>query len=874
MCVALLSPVSGRTLDARYRAMFEQAAVGIIEADLDSVISDVNQKFCDLVGRTREQIIGKCTWDITHPDDAGASHAMPAALLGGEQIPPIQKRYLHRDGRVVPVELCISVVRDESGAPERFLGIVQDIGERLRASQALGESEQRYRELVESSANIIWSVDKAGNIAFVSEAARRVFGESPADMQGRPFRDYVVPADLPIVAEKVQAMFQGAVVADCEFTARRHDGGIVRLRFNGRPALGPAGEIRGAFGTAADITEERAAKERAKENQRRLEIALSVVDMGMFAQDLDLRYTWLYYAKSEERPNQVVGLTDFDLADEQEAAQAVAIKRRALETGAPARGEVRVTRPGQKARDWELIVEPQRDALGRVCGVIGACIDITERKRLEQQLRQSQKMEAIGLLTGGVAHDFNNMLAVILSYCTLLHDAVPEALREDLSQIRAAGEAAANLTRQLLAFSRRQVLQPQLIDLNVVVAGTEKLLRRLIREDVELDVAPSAEPVMAHVDPGQIEQVVMNLAVNARDAMPGGGRLRIAIENAEGGPALTVSDTGCGMDEAVQARIFEPFFTTKEVGKGTGLGLSTVLGIVQQSGGTIDVESRAGAGSSFRIRLPRVSSSALAPRQNRPADSPALRGSETVLLVEDDAMVRKLAATILERNGYRVLQALTAGDALLLAEQKGKSIQLVLTDMVMPQLSGTQLAERLRSIIPGVPVVYMSGYMTRSAPEVLPESAMFVQKPFTPETLLHKLREALGAASRVAAGRRVLVIDDEPVMLRLMARALDDYDVVALDDGREALARMRAGERFGAILCDVFMPHLTGPQFLKELDRIDPQSANRVFFLTGATMGNGGDDFAARYPGRILTKPVQVGQVRQVVSALMAGLAQ
>jgi signal transduction histidine kinase len=425
------------------------------------------------------------------------------------------------------------------------------------------------------------------------------------------------------------------------------------------------------------------------------------------------------------------------------------------------------------ARDWVL-----KGKLARLLPAISRELaESAERKQVaealrqsEERLRQSQRLDAIGGLAAGVAHDFNNVLAVIIGHADLLlyELAASDANRESVEEIRGAAARAADLTRQLLAFSRQQILQPQKTELSRVVAGMSKMLRRLIGEDVTLAIVapPELGPVL--VDPGQMEQVVLNLAVNARDAMPLGGALTIETADVEVDEArasehagvkpglyvtLSVTDTGTGMDAATQARIFEPFFTTKEPGRGTGLGLATVFGIVQQSGGTISTMSVPGRGTTFRIYLPRVADGAglepaLAPARSRSQTS--LRGHETLLLVEDDDAVRAMLRTVLRKYGYRVLEAASGPEALALCETVSGAIDLVLTDVVMPQMSGRQFAQLFEDRRPGVSVLYMSGYTDGAIVQhgVLEPEIAFIQKPVSPNVLVQKIRDLLSEKAR------------------------------------------------------------------------------------------------------------------------------
>ena len=436
--------------------------------------------------------------------------------------------------------------------------------------------------------------------------------------------------------------------------------------------------------------------------------------------------------------------------------------RQMLLTGQEARCDI--VEP-QSGRVFDATATPLRDSGGTVLGCVEVLRDITERKRAEEHLRQSQKMEAIGRLAGGVAHDFNNLLTAITGYSDLALGRLREGngLRKHLLEIKKAGERAASLTRQLLAFSRRQVLVPQVLDLNAIVADVRKMLRRLISEDIDLVTIAAPDLGCVRADPGQMEQVIMNLAVNARDAMPQGGKLTIETANVELDESyarshlgatpgryvmLVVSDTGCGMDAETLSHIFEPFYTTKEEGKGTGLGLATVYGIVKQSGGHISVASGLGQGTTFRIYLPRVEG-AVGPVRASLRAHKQLRGTETVLLVEDDPAVRDVVREVLQSRGYEVLEATGSSQALKIAQRHvPRPIHLVLADVVLPDMSGPQLADRLAGLYPKMKVLYMSGYTDAAVDRrgQFNSGVPYIQKPFAAEVLARKVREILDSS--------------------------------------------------------------------------------------------------------------------------------
>jgi len=514
--------------------------------------------------------------------------------------------------------------------------------------------------------------------------------------------------------------------------------------------------------------ERRRAEEALRESEKRLQAILDNSPAIIFLKNTEGRYLYVNPQFAKLTPltrEQILGKTDDEIFLPAQAAAFRADDLKVLQAGVAL--EFEEVADQQDGPHTSIVSKfPLRNAEGKVYAICAIATDITERKSLEAQLRQAQKMEAIGQLAGGIAHDFNNLLTVINGYSELMLLSLPVEHPHcaTFEQIRQAGEKASRLNRQLMAFSRQQVLQPKVLDLNAVVANIDTMLQRVIGEDIDLLTILSPGLASVKADPGQIEQVLMNLVVNARDAMPAGGRLTIetadvvldtdyARTHVAVNPGryvmLAVSDNGCGMDAETQARIFEPFFTTKELGKGTGLGLSTVYGIVKQSGGHIEVYSEPGRGTTFRIYLPRIEEAAEAVEPGK-AREQLPRGSETILLVEDEAGVRTLAKTILQTHGYTVLDAAQGKDAFLLSGQHEGLIHLMVTDMVMPEMSGREVAERLKPLRPNMKVLFMSGFTDKAMVhhgELGPGMA-FLQKPFTPQTLARKVREVLDAPTK------------------------------------------------------------------------------------------------------------------------------
>ena len=648
-------------------------------------------------------------------------------------------------------------------AVRRALDLRRAREEQARAEEARRQSEERFRALIEHGADAVALVAPDATLLFVSQAVERVLGYSPADLVGRSAFEHVHPDDvLRLRAVVAEVLDRPGVPRTVEVRVQRRDGGwcvldAVAVNRLTEPAVGAI------VVNYRDVTERRQAEEALRDSEIRYRTLVDGVRDIIFALTPEGTIVSLnpaFETITGWPRGEWLGKAFEQLVHPEDLPLAVELLGRVVRGEPRPASQFRVGTKGGDYRVADFAATAQRRDEALV-GILGIGRDVTERVQLEQQLRQAQKMEAVGRLAGGVAHDFNNILTAITGFADLLAEDLPasDARRQDALEIRKAAERAAGLTRQLLAFSRQQVLQPQVLDLNALLTELEKLLRRLLGEDIAL--VTRLEPALGRVktDPGQLEQVVMNLAVNSRDAMPRGGKLTIETANvrlddayarehypARAGPhvMLAVSDTGTGMTAEVQAHLFEPFFTTKEKGKGTGLGLATVYGIVKQSGGFVWVYSELGLGTTFKIYLPRVDEPG-GVAAAAAALAPVGRGTETILLAEDEAPVRAVARQVLERHGYTVLEAPSAEAALDLVGRYSGPIHLLLTDVIMPGLSGRELAIRLAPLRPETRVIYMSGYtddaITRHG--VLEAGLVYIQKPFTPELLARKVREVL-----------------------------------------------------------------------------------------------------------------------------------
>jgi two-component system, cell cycle sensor histidine kinase and response regulator CckA len=637
--------------------------------------------------------------------------------------------------------------------------------EKIQAESALAASERRFRSLVQNSSDLVTVLAPDGTITYASDSAERIVGYSPADLVGTSLLGYLDSNHVEQVRGLLHSNGKSSVAGPIEFSLRRPNGSVVWLEAVGSNLLTDA-TIRGIVLNARDVSERKRADLALRESEERYrDLFDNATDLVcMAAPDGPL----LYVNKAWQ---QGTGYGD-DEIDRMQLLDIVHPDSRGYYT------EVvdRVLR-GERLDHVELVFIPKTGAPITVEGnlsctfrdgvpsaVRGIYRDVTERKRVEEQLRRAERMQAAGKLAGGVAHEVNNMMTGVIGFSEfVLRSLEPDDPRKaDVEEVIKAGTRAADVTRQLLAFTRQQVLRPQMVQINAVVSDMEKMLRRSLGEDklLELRLSPDAGEIRA--DRGQLEQVLINLVLNARDAMTGHGRVSIETALAvwdevyaqrhEGVDIplgryvlLAVSDNGCGMDPGVQERIFEPFFTTKPIGQGTGLGLSTVYGIVKQSGGYVWVYSEPGEGSVFKVYLPQAR---VASEPDEPATEPVTasgRGSETVLVIEDENVVRKLACRGLRDHGYHVVEAANGAQALRYIREHPQTIDLVISDVVMPEIGGRELGQRLATLDPDLPILYMSGYTGEDVVQrgLLDPGAPFQQKPFTPAGLALKARQML-----------------------------------------------------------------------------------------------------------------------------------
>jgi two-component system cell cycle sensor histidine kinase/response regulator CckA len=754
-----------RASEQRYRSIFEACSEGILIVDLETrAVRYANAAASRKFGHTADALCSMHISDLSAKGDVESDWAQLESLVRGTTSLAVDRPCLKKDGSILLADIAATTIA--VGGRSMIAAFYRDVTERARASRAVEASEARYRRLFEAAKDgiLILAAD-TGSIVDVNPFMSELTGYARDEFMGKhlweigPFKDASASRDA---FAELQAK---DYVRYDDLPLKTIDGRSVEVEFVSNVYL-----VNGSKVIQCNVRDITARKQMTAELRMR-ERAIEAVAQGILISDPRRPGNPIVYASpgftrlTGYAPDEVLGRTGRLLQGKDTAPASIAVLRDAIREERPCVTELLNYRKDGTPFWNSLSLSPVKDNDGVVTNFVGVQTDVTARRQLEAQFRQAQKMEAVGRLAGGVAHDFNNLLSVILSYADLISDDLKpdEPIRADIEQIRTAGLRATDLTRQLLAFSRQQVLEPRVLNFNEVVGGMEKMLGRLLGADIELTIltAPALGNVKA--DPGQLEQIVMNLAVNARDAMPMGGHLTLetasvhldadyasAHHDVQPGPyvELAVSDSGEGMGKETMARIFEPFFTTKDKAKGTGLGLATVFGIVKQSGGHIFVYSEPGKGTTFRIFLPEVGAVAEAAVAEPTPEAEGAGG--TILLVEDEDQVRTVARTILRRQGYVVLDASNGGEALLICEQHGAKIDLLLTDVVLPRMSGRQLAERLAPVRPSMKVLYMSGYTDDAILQhgIIDSGVAFLQKPITPASLTRKVREVLRVGGR------------------------------------------------------------------------------------------------------------------------------
>jgi two-component system, cell cycle sensor histidine kinase and response regulator CckA len=652
-----------------------------------------------------------------------------------------------------------------AGQVGRLYELEYEIVERQQAESARRHERDRAQRYLDTADVILLALDMNGRITLTNRKGCDLLGWTAEELHGRDWFETCLPARI---REAVTKKFRDSAFGDLsivEYPILARSGEERMIEWRNTLLRDDAGHIVGTFSSGADITERNQAVQALRTAEERMRFALEAAGVGIWDMDYATgaqRWSAILEAQYGLQPGTFGGTLDafIELVHPDDRDGLAETMATAVRSGADFSEQHRTTLPDGTVRWLSGAGRVHLGEHGEPVRAVGITMDVTDRRTLEAQYQQAQKMEAIGRLAGGVAHDFNNLLTAILGYCELLLADLDsdDPRKADVTEIQKAGTSAAGLTRQLLAFSRKQIIELTLLDLNVVVANMRAMLGRLIGEDVKIVLALRPELAPVKADRGQVEQIVMNLAVNARDAMRGGGTLTIETANVEldenypkthltakPGPyvVLTVTDTGTGMTPQVLTRLFEPFFTTKEPGKGTGLGLATVHGIVMRSGGSVNVYSEVGRGTSFKVYFPRADAAEMVVDVPPPVPRTHV-GAQTVLVVEDADGLRELARRLLQRQGYTVLIAANADEAIRLFEENA-SIDLLLTDVVMPGASGPELTRRLIEVRPELKVVYMSGYTEEAIVQhgVLNPGVAFLHKPFTSQTLGRKIREVL-----------------------------------------------------------------------------------------------------------------------------------
>lgn len=748
-------------------ALFHTVGALVVVRDPQGHIVRFNQAFEETTGYTLDEIRGSYYWDIfVLPQDLEKAKTRFRNLKTSTLPVTAQKYLVTKGGERRLIAWSDTNLLNKEGKLEYLISTGIDITARKNAEDLLRESEKRYKMLFESAPDAILIMEaegeKAGRIVAVNQAAAAMHGYTVPELLDFNIAALNPGANPAPFTSWMPRILAGEWIKE-EITHRRQDGTVFPVEIHA--GLMELEDHKYILAFDRDISERKTGEEALQEAHQTLQALIQAAPLAIFVTNPEGKIQmWnraaerMFGWKEEEVLGRPLPTIPKDKVEEAKGLLNKVLRGESLHGL-----ELRRRKKDGSPIDISVFTAPLYDAHRQITGIMSMNMDITESKGLKEQLLHSQKMEVVGRLAGGLAHDFNNLLTAITGYSELVLNFMDEdnPLRQDVAEIRKAGDRAASLTRQLLAFSRKQVLQPKVLDLNKTVESLGKMLKRLLPADIDLVISPEPNLGRVMADPGQIEQVILNLAINARDAVPQGGRLSIETANVDldesqarrlmevtAGPyvMLTVSDNGCGMDSETRSHIFEPFFTTKETGKGTGLGLSMVYGIVKQSGGHISVHSKPGKGTTFKIYLPRISGALEPVPQIFHQSTAQYRGQETILLVEDETGVRQLVSTVLQRHGFTVLEASHGSDALHLSAKHQGTIHLVLTDMVMPGMGGQELAQRLKPLHPDLKILFMTGYAEHADQQDLPgQEIYYLQKPFEAHGLLQRVRELLDA---------------------------------------------------------------------------------------------------------------------------------
>jgi len=751
-------------------AVQQQMPVGVVVAEVPSGrLVSVNAQMTEIFRMPFKPATDLQSYEWTGFDATGNCYSplewpLARTVLTRETVRGEEIRIRRGDGSDGFIRMSSAPVRDSEGKVVSAVAIVVDVTDQRKAERAVRVTDERFKFVAKATNDVIWDWDLRTNSLVWNDSVETVFGHKQNRIypEIQWWRDHLHVQDRDRVIAGLQAVIDGGGTSWSDhYRYRRADGTYANVMDRAYVARDNSGAAIRVIGAMTDITE-RSRSEAAIRFQAQL---LNAVQQAVVATDRDgLVIFWNTFAEKLYgwAADEAVGRPIEELTPSPFLRQHASEIFERGAAGESWTGEFLVQGKAGKAFPALLTTSPVRDEHGTVLGFVRVSIDLTERRNLEEQFRQSQKMDAVGRLAGGIAHDFNNLLTVIRLNTEIIMEGLDptDPRGEDVKQIRSAAERASSLTRQLLAFSRKQILQPRVLDMNSVVSSVEPMLRRLIGEDVVIGSSCTARGYVV-ADPGQLEQILVNLVVNARDAMPQGGRISIETQNveldetytSEHAPVvpgryvmLSVGDTGVGMTRDTREHAFDPFFTTKEAGKGTGLGLATVYGIVKQSGGYVWIYSEPGHGTTLKLYFPEVSSgAAFKTGEYKIMAKEQARGSETILLVEDEDAVRGLTSRILEKQGYRVIAAQHGREAMDIATKEEGHIDLVLTDIVMPGMNGRGLVERLAGIRPRIKSLYMSGYTDDDIVRrgFIEPSKSFLQKPFTSEALLQTVRKVL-----------------------------------------------------------------------------------------------------------------------------------